>query len=358
MNSLLRNKILLLLPVFLLTSVVFFATTQTSYAQSIGNVSYDGVDISSSPSNPAPGDKVSVSVQSFSMDLNSAAISWSVDGKVLTKGTGMTSLEINAPAIGKSTRIIATVSTLAGAIIRKTVTIRSGDVDLVWETSGYTPTLYRGKVPFVYQNNVTFTALPHFVDKNGKAIDPRGLIYKWSDGSDVLGDQSGYGKQSITIRGSIIPRTLDISVVATSPDDQTINGQSEVSLDAVAPSITFYQDDPLYGVLYNNAIGSTFRLSHNELKVVSAPYGFDIPTTNNLATPSPLVYTWDINNVDQANLTTSRSVVLHVNAGQQGSSNISLSLANTANNILQGATASFNAIFNTKSQSTTKTTVF
>jgi hypothetical protein len=351
MNSLSPSKKILFFVLSLSFSFSFMVFSPSILqAQTVGNTSLDGIDISSTPANPSPGSTVAVSIQSFSIDLDQASISWTVDGKTLTKGNGLTSINITAPASGKSTQVSVSIHTSAGANIQKVIDVESGDIEIVWETSGYSPPLYQGKVPFAYQNTITFTAMPHLVDRNGKAIDPRNLIYKWSNGSNVFGDQSGYGRQSITIQGSIIPRELDMDVVVTSTDGNS-NGEAGLIINASAPSLEFYQDDPLYGVLYNTAIGSSIKLSHNELKVVAAPYGFDIPQSaaNSAADnmPSALVYNWNVNNVSQSNLSSSRSIVLRVADGQQGTSAISLTLANTGNDILQGATAAFNAIFNT-----------
>lgn len=335
MNSLVIKKAV---SIFTLSVFFFFGTSTLAHAQTVGTHSIDGIDIVSTPANPAPGNDVTVNLVSYSTDLNAASITWIIDGKSLSKGTGQTSIHLTAPQNGKSIQVIASIQTAEGAEIRKTVTVKSVDIDIIWETSGYTPPLYRGKTPFAYQNEIKFTAVPHFLDKNGAPIDPKTLIYKWSNGSDVLGDLSGYGKQSVTIRGSIIPRTLDINVQVTTTD-QTIGGGAAVSINAVAPSLVFYQDDPLYGVLYNNSIADKFRLSHNEVKVTVAPFGFDVPAP-------ALVYNWSVNNIEQPNLASNRSIVLRVAPGQQGISNIALTLANTGNGILQNATGAFTAIFN------------
>ena len=327
-----------------LISVPFISHAQTA----VGTTAVDGVDISYDPSNPTPGSSVSVSVDSYSIDLNKTTITWSVAGKSLARGIGLTSIDVIAPAVGSSLQVIADISTVAGGSIKKAITITSGDVDLIWETSGYTPPMYRGKVPFSYQNTIKFTAIPHFVDKSGKAINPATLIYKWANGSTVFSDQSGYGQQSVVIKGGIIPRELDIDVLVSSADP-SIHGEAQAQINAVAPTITFYQDDPLYGVMYANTISDTLKLFHNEVKVLAAPYGFDI---NDPA----LTYDWEVNNVSQSNLTTSRSIVLRVPDGQQGNSNISVGLSNSGDNILQGATSAFNALFDTTGKTTNTAT--
>ncbi|MEI6057781.1 MAG: hypothetical protein WCQ60_02300 [bacterium] len=351
MNSLVRKiSIVSGLGLFIVSlfSLSFFST-DTLHAQTLGTTSVNGIDIAIDPSNPAPGANVTVSVESYSTDLNTASITWFVDGKSLAKGTGLKSISVTAPVNGKSIQVVAAIDTAEGANIKKVVTVQPGDVDLIWETSGYVPPLFRGKVTTAYQNKVKITAIPHFFSANGKQIDPSKLLYKWKNGDTVLGDQSGYGKQSVIIAGSIIPRELDIDVLVTAPDQKNIAGETQVAINADKPEIIFYPDDPLYGVMYSTAIASALRFFHNEIKVVAVPYGFDINDAS-------LSYNWNINNVSQDNLTSSKSIVLRVADGQQGSSNIELSMVNSGNKILQGATAAFTALFDTTKNTATSPT--
>ena len=351
MNSLVRKISITSTLGFFIVSLFALSIFSTGvlHAQTLGTTSINGIDIAINPSNPAPGADVSVSVESYSTDLNVASITWYVDGKSLAKGTGLKSISVTAPVNGKSIQVVAAIDTAEGANIKKVVTIQPGDVDLIWETSGFVPPMYRGKISLAYQNRVKITAVPHFYDKNGKQLDPAKLLYKWKNGDTVLGDQSGYGKQSVIIAGSIIPREIEMDVLVTAPDQKNTAGESQVAIDASKPTIVFYPDDPLYGVMYGTSIANALRFFHNEIKVVAVPYGFDI---NDPA----LSYNWNINNVSQDNLTSSRSVVLRVADGQQGSSDIELSMVNSGNKILQGATEAFTALFDTTKNTTTTPT--
>ncbi len=327
-----------------------FSHSPLTFAQTIGTNSIDGIDISSSPANPAPGSNVTVSLDSFSTNLSGASISWSVNGKTMTSGVGMESITVQAPITGKTLQVMATIVTVEGANIQKLISVTSGSVDIVWETSGYVPPLYEGKTPYAYQNTVTFIAMPQLVDGSGNPINPKNLIYQWKKNTFVLGSQSGYGKQRLTVTGSVIAEPLTIDVTVSSADGSA-HAEAQIKLQPGSPSILFYQDDPLYGVLYNSAITGTLRLIHNQTKVIAAPYGFDVAAQG-------LVYNWSINGAAQSNLSGSRSAVLGVNGGQQGSSNIDLSLQNTGNDILQGAESSFTAIFASKSAATTSSAIF
>jgi len=330
------------------TFVVATAHPTIAHAQAtIGTASIDGVDISATPASPAPGTSVTVSVVSYTTDLNGAAINWLVGGKSFAKGTGMTSVTVPAPAIGKTVTIMASISTVEGANIQKVVTIKSSSIDMIEETSGYVPPLYRGKEPFVYQNTLKIIAIPHLADTKGNPIDPKNLIYTWKQDSTVLGDQSGYDKQSLTITGALIARPFTIDVQVSSADG-TVNGESEIGVVAAVPSVAFYQDDPLYGVLYNEAVGDSVDLLHNQLKIVSVPYGFDTGITNTVnsgaGSTGSLSFGWTVNNTPHDELASSTSIILATPSGSSGSSDVGLTIQNN-NQILQTATAGFNAIY-------------
>ena len=147
-----KNGFLVLhISIFILFFTFFsLSNPHVSHAQSsIGNVSLDGVDIEMSPANPAPGDSVTVDVKSYSTDLNGATINWSSNGKSIGKSVGLTSITVQAPPVGKSLAISVSVKTVEGATIQKVLTIKTGSVDIIPETSGYVPPLYRGKNLFV-----------------------------------------------------------------------------------------------------------------------------------------------------------------------------------------------------------------
>lgn len=326
---------------FISLSASFLLThLSTAHAQAtIGTASLDGIDISASPTSPAPGISVTVSVVSYTTDLNGASINWLVGGKSFAKGTGMTSVTVPAPAIGKTVTIMASINTVEGASIQKVVTIKSSSIDMIEETSGYVPPLYRGKEPFIYQNTLKIIAVPHINDANGNPIDPKNLIYTWKQDSTVLGDQNGHGKQSLTITGALIARPFTIDVQVSSADG-SISGESEIGVVATAPSLAFYQDDPLYGVLYNTAVGDSVGLLHNQLKIVAVPYGFDAPTTG----AGSLSHSWSVNDTLHDELASSTSIILATPSGSSGSSDVGLTIQNN-NQILQTATAGFSAIY-------------
>jgi hypothetical protein len=302
--------------------------------------SIDGIDITINPTNPIPGKNVEISLQDYLSDISSAYITWVVNGNKVTEGVGKNDITLTAPALGKESDVAILIQTEDGKTVQKSVVIKSGSVDLVWESQGYAPPLYQGKQDFAYENSLKIIAMPHLADSSGVEIDPTTLIYNWKQDSTVLQDQSGYGKQSVTITGSVIPRPTTIYVdVSTRDGSETASGV--ITLQAGSPSVVFYKDDPLYGVLYNVALGAQTTFSNQEITLLAVPFSFTMPSLTN----NNIQYSWTINGAAQTGLTTNRSVTLRVqDTSADANYPVQLQLQNMKE-ILQGATNAITVMF-------------
>jgi hypothetical protein len=320
--------------------VFAFCVLPFAFAHAQVPTSIDGIQITINPPNPTPGGNVEITLQDYLSDISSAYITWAVDGKKVTEGVGKNDITLTAPALGKNSNVTILIHTQDGKDIQKSVTIKSGSVDMVWESQGYAPPLYGGKQDFAYENTVKVIAMPHLANSSGVEIDPTTLVYNWKQDSTALQDQSGYGKQSITIVGSIISRPTTINV-NISTRDGSLTASGLITLQAVSPSVVFYKDDPLYGVLYNIALGSQTVFSDQEITLLAAPFSFTIPSLikNNLQ------YTWNINGADQNGLSTNRSATLRVeDTSSDANYPVQLQLQNMKE-ILQGASNAITVTF-------------
>jgi hypothetical protein len=335
----------------ILFTVYCLLFTLATHAQSIPS-SITGITLTSSSDNPAPGQTVTITAASYSFDINSATVTWTVNGKQTQKGIGLLTLDVAAPALGKKTTVDISAVLPNGSSFSNSMVIGSGLVDMIIETDGYTPPLFQGKAPLVYQNNVTVIAVPHLMNSSGQEYNPANLVYQWKkDDGTVLQDQSGYGKQSITLSGNIVPRPYYLIVIASSRDGAA-QGESLIYVAPQSPSITFYKDDPLYGPLFNTAVGNTLFIgAQKEVRAFASLFGFNI--SSNIS--NDLILDWSINGTEHPELASSQSIVLRAPDGVSGTSNISLN-ASGIQNILQGADASFNATFSA-SQSATSTPI-
>ena len=261
---------------FLLSLLVLFigfiGITGKIGAQSAGlslpaqypDVIQEQIDINQVPDIGEPYGPMTVSIDAYGTDLNAANISWSLNGKKVQSGFGIKSLSFTLGARGQVSTVSININPLNGLPIQKTVRITPEDVDLLWQANSYTPPFYKGKALYPPQGTITFVAVPEFV-VNGKSIDSHNLIYKWIKDTTVLGDQSGYGKSSITVSGSVIAKPTNMQVDVSTVDGNVLGRQ----LLTVSPDDTealIYENNPLYGVLFNKAITDTFTLNTQEVQ--------------------------------------------------------------------------------------------
>lgn len=333
--------------VFLLTLSVICTVSfiiSPVHAQSLSAASaVDQIVLTPSSNNPTPGQTVTITAASYSFDINSATITWTVNGKQVQKGIGATILSVQAPTLGKKTAIAVTAVTTDGSTYSNSTTLSSGLIDMIMETDGYTPPFFKGKVPLVFENTVTVIAVPHLINPSGKEYDPSTLVYQWSeDNGTVLQDQSGYGKQSISLKGSLVPRPFYLIVVASSRDGSA-QAESLIQIQPTSPSIIFYDDDSLYGPLFNTAITNQLHIgSQKETSALASLFGFNFSST----ITNDLSLDWMINGADHPELASNQSVALRAPDGVSGTSHIELSVQGI-NNILQKADDSFNVSFDT-----------
>jgi len=304
-----------------------------------------GIDLSISNNSPLPGENLIVTARSYSADINSAKVTWTSAGKTLQSGVGLTTLSIQAPTAGKKLVVSVFMTSTDGISYTNSISIGSGSVDMVLESNGYTPPLFKGKIPLVYQNTVHVIAVPHLANNAGVEYDPKTLVYKWTRNGQVLEDQSGYNKQSVVQPGDLVPRPYTLTVdVSTRDGSATVSGM--ITMAPQQPNVAFYVNDPLYGPLFNKAIIDTVGIgSQKETNILAVPYGFSA-RQNNLAN---LNLTWLIDGVEHTELASSQSVVLRAPEAGSGSSNVELDI-NNPTNFLQTATGAFSASFNATNQ--------
>lgn len=303
------------------------------------NISMDGVTIDTNISNPGPGQVVEVSIESFSFDLNGSSIVWTVNGKTQSQGVGLKKTSVIAPKLGIKLNVSAIIKGSDGREITKSITIKSSYVDIIWESNGYTPPFFLGKIPYTYQNSIKLIAIPHISKDGIKEIDPKTLVYSWKRSGKYIDNGQGYGKQSIVIEADDLPRPLEVTV-DISTREETEHIKSSINIEPSEPSLVFYEDDSLYGILFNKSLTGRIPLKNSEMKVLAVPFGFNLKNQNN-------AYTWSINNIEQTDLSKNRSIVIRTKGDTSGSSSVNLDMRNL-DSILQGAVAGFTVYFNKK----------
>jgi hypothetical protein len=300
------------------------------------------VSVDITPENPGPNQTVSVVIDSYATDLNAATITWKINGKTVKSGNGLKTFSFTTGNMNVNTELDIVINTKEGENIEKTYNIKPTSVDLIWQTDGYTPPFYKGKTLFGHQNKIQFIALPHIIGSNGQEIAAKNLIYKWTRNGTVVGDFSGYGRNTYTMIASIISRPLDIEVEVTSPDSNGV-GYAETVANPIEPMIVMYEKSPLYGIQFQKALTNTVELNNSkEIAVIASPFFFGVTNAQN----QNLQYKWAINGVSINNGTDPTIRVFRQKEGTVGTSYISLSIEN-ADKILQYSSNGFNLKFGT-----------
>lgn len=312
---------------FLYAFVIFLSFFHISLAQT---VNLDALELRINPENPRPETQVNFSLESYVTDLNKANITWLVDGKSELQGIGKNTFSTFSPMNGKIKNVSIVVVSVDGKTYRKSHVIRSNDISIAVEPISSVPPLYRGMPEFSYMSQVKLVAMPEFYNSAGLRIDPKTMIYTWKNGSNVLGKDSGFAKQSLVLTGDILFKQLDIEVLAQTRDG-SLKASTFISIEPGSQEILFYEEDPLYGILYNRALTGQKKLTEQEIKVVGIPFFFS-NTTDKI---------WSINNQQIPDLSGQSSIVLRSTGDKEGSTKIGYEIKNskqilqTAKNVLE-----------------------
>ncbi len=261
---------------------------QFLYLQNLMHETQSALEIKTSPAYPGPQEEVLVSIESYHVNLNSSQIGWYLNGQLEKSGTGVKTFEFTTGNIGQSSRITMVVQTLDGFTFEKEHVINPSEMDIVWEAQTYTPPFYKGKALYSHQSGITLTAIPTITNSSGVKINPNNLIYKWTLNSSVLPNQSGYGKNTITLPGNTNLREITITAEASTLDG-TRSVKEEVVLNSNNPKTLIYERHPLYGLGFNKAL-KNFNMESQEINLKAVPYFFDNQEDHTVN------YTWMMNN--------------------------------------------------------------
>jgi len=331
------SSAIILLSVF---SFALFANAQTP--QQIIDSIENNIQVSLTPQFPKAGDTIAIHLQSNSTPLDQATISWIVDDKILSKGFGLADFSTTAGRVGSKSIITIKIITTNGKTVTKTITIQPADIDLLWQATSYVPSFYQGKALYPHQGLITFTAVPNVSADKSITKSLGSYIYTWKKDGDVLGDFSGYGKNTFSLRGTIISRAFTIEVNVTSTDGISL-GSASATVNPRSPQVALYENDPLLGVLYNKNL-SSYKMQSKELSITAVPFFFNKGTE-----PVSLEYKWTMNGQSISSQSDPSTLTVRNATGVSGSSTIGLQINNVLKT-LQFASNSMSITFGQNNQ--------
>ncbi len=247
------------------------------------------IDLILTPAHPGAQTAVEARVESYTFDLSRSQVRWIENGVIEEEGTGKTVFSFTTGALGTPTKLLISARSFEGQIFTKELTVIPASIALMWQSNSYTPPFYKGKALFSIQGTGEVVAMPSFVREDGTTVGAKELVYRWKEGEEGTGTASGYGKDSLAVMGRIPIRPIVVSVEAATLDNSLI-ATGEVVIPPVSPKIVFYEEKPLSGRSLRNALGSTFTVEGDEMRVSAVPYFFDTP-----ARIGALSYSWSVN---------------------------------------------------------------
>lgn len=327
-------KTFLILFVFLFcfgkVSAAPISTTNTPSASDlikIQNLSYDvsinegDIDVNVTPEFPSAFQKVSIRLDSNTVDLNRYLIQWYVDEVPKLSGIGERNFQITAPNYGNLLKINVTIK-LGTDFIQKNITIAPQDVTVLWEAiDSYVPPFYRGKKLASQESLIKVSALPNFQTANNSlALD--NAVYLWDRNGNKILNVGGYAKDSIIIQHNRLRASENISAEVSTVSGGT-RAKKTITIPITDPEIHWYTKN-ISDYRRLIATDQGFRVKSGDTKLVAEPYFFSINKGF-----SDLVFSWLMNN-QTIYLTpdSSNQEILIRNPNKDGQTNFSLNISN------------------------------
>jgi len=311
-----------------------------SFGQTIPtNMGGNYLQLTMSPENPEPFQTVTIKAQSFLFDVNRSKITWYVDGVMKKSEIGLKEFNTQAGKNGEKTTIKVAVDSPTDGLKETEVFFIPSLVDLVYEFVSYTPPFYKGKALNPNQGVVFVTAVPELIKSTGEKIPSQNIIYSWKKNGQVEQDASGIGKNTFIYNGTVPIREVTIEVAASSLDNE-IFASKIINITNYSPKIIFYENSPIYGLMFNKAVKNTVKLLTDEFSVIAIPYFFSVGYTIN----PDLDYVWNLNGQIVGNQEPKNSFTTRVEKSGSGIANIGLKVSNS-NRIFQFTDNNYNINF-------------
>lgn len=269
--------------IFTLFILLAFTLPAVSFA-----AGFDFINVKLDPKTPGENTDVTVSIESFAVNLDASEIIWYVDKDPIKQGVGVKSLQVHTGNFGQTLHVKAVILSNLGKRVEKEIAIVPSEIDLLWEAKTYTPPFYKGKALPTYKSLVKVTAIPRY----GKSMsDPKDFMYSWKY-NKTLSVGQGLGKNSALIQMGYPGTPVPVSVDITLPAADWVGGQKTTSINGGEALVRFYEQAPLLGINFHRSLLSGGVSDGNQYTIKAVPYFF---STEDIV-DHQLVYTWRVNN--------------------------------------------------------------
>ena len=163
-------------------------------------------------------------------------------------------------------------------------------VDLLMGTDSYVPPFYRGRALPGAGTNTKLESIVRFQQRNGSFVSPGDIIYTWKVDGRVLGSLSGRGRSSLVVPSPTLKDSMTVALSVRSLDN-AFYGDTSITIPTEKPIVLLYQNNPLWGVMYYNALTTQNTIAANEVTFAAVPYFANAGYPND----PRLIYAWSIN---------------------------------------------------------------
>ncbi len=311
---------------------IFLIKASFVHAELIGNFVL-------SPENPGPYETITVKLESYDFDVNSADIVWKIDGKTISSGPGVKQIKLTTNAVGTFNTVSATARLPDGQTFDASMNVSPSSVVLMWESpEAFVPPFYEGRSLPAEGAVVRVTALPQMVSY-GKIVGPADISYSWYRNDEYVESASGRGKQSADIALEYLSDSTIIKVLAIAPDGTKAIKDITIYPHSILP--IFYLYDPILGTDLTKAFTNRFETT-KEFTLRFVPYFFSL--NNGAGDGASFVWSLDGLPIDTEDSTT---ITLRPKENAYGSKILTVALESTKR-ILQNAKTDLNVVFDTR----------
>lgn len=217
---------------------------------------------------PLPGTEVFVYAGLLGEDAQKAQFRWTLDGKIIAQGLGITQISfISKPTIESVTNLVITASLPNRKSATKTIQFITADALITFQTKSFAPLEYRGALLPSKNTQVNITAFPLINNFYGP------FTYKWFIDGKLY--QTNADAQTISFLTQAGIGNSNNIKVEISNQSKSIKIIKEIKIPVVDPQIIFYQNNSLFNVVSEKTISAKERGG-----VIAKTYFFNQPSEN------------------------------------------------------------------------------
>lgn len=189
------------------------------------------ISVTLNPSDPHPGEMVEATLESFTIDLNEALITWRYNNTIASSGQGKKSVRVVAPSSDAPATLSVSVKGVEGSA-NTDIVVRSASIDMIWEaTDSYTPAFYKGKALAPVGGSLRIVGIP-------SATAPKSLTYNWKYNGEAVPTQSGKGRSALLLQTDNLGQNEKIELTVSGG---SFYGSGTTTIPLRTPSVVMYE---------------------------------------------------------------------------------------------------------------------